>query len=125
MINRVRVIHLELPYGKWTCADGREVLFNRAYFPLYEKMPGEPPTFVRPPYQHVPFVRQEWFYDDGNSPVGCPATARFSVEQLRLFGAPINSVRQSSAHVNAQSGVIVPHTLPGHRRVSRTTTASP
>jgi hypothetical protein len=33
---------LRLPYGKWTCPDGREVLFNRDYKPILERMPGQP-----------------------------------------------------------------------------------
>jgi hypothetical protein len=29
-------------YGKWTCADGREVLFNRGYKPIWQRCPGQP-----------------------------------------------------------------------------------
>ena len=29
-------------YGKWTCADGREVLFNRGYRPIWQRYPGQP-----------------------------------------------------------------------------------
>jgi hypothetical protein len=29
------------PYGLWTCADGREVLFNRDYKPIWERSSGE------------------------------------------------------------------------------------
>jgi hypothetical protein len=31
-----------MPYGKWTCGDGREVLFDRDYAPICERYPGEP-----------------------------------------------------------------------------------
>src|SRR4051812_34435506 len=31
-----------LPFGKWTCADGREVLYNRDYVALWQRRPGEP-----------------------------------------------------------------------------------
>jgi hypothetical protein len=27
------------PYGKWTCEDGRQVLFNRGYEPIYQRSP--------------------------------------------------------------------------------------
>jgi hypothetical protein len=27
-----------LPYGKWTCADGREILFGRSYTPLHQRL---------------------------------------------------------------------------------------
>jgi RecA-family ATPase len=36
-----------LPYGRWTCADGREVIFNRSYWPILER---------RPAQQGIPFV---------------------------------------------------------------------
>ena len=28
----------DLPYGMWTCADGREVLFNRFYEPIMQAL---------------------------------------------------------------------------------------
>lgn len=54
------------PYGKWTCADGREVLFNRDYCPIWQRRPGQP---ARPAY---PFewvnniVECEMYFDDGS-----------------------------------------------------------
>ena len=30
----------DLPYGRWTCADGRVVLFNRYYEPIWHR-PGD------------------------------------------------------------------------------------
>ena len=27
------------PYGRWTCADGRQVLFNRGYNPIWSWRP--------------------------------------------------------------------------------------
>jgi hypothetical protein len=54
----------DLPYGKWTCADGREVLFNRWYEPLWQRHPGSPPE-PADPMEWVRWIRQEWFYDDG------------------------------------------------------------
>jgi hypothetical protein len=55
-----------LPYGKWTCADGREVLFNRFYEPIYQRYPqGSAEAADR--NEWVPWKRQEWFYDDGDS----------------------------------------------------------
>ena len=31
------LLHSWLPYGRWRCADGREVLFNRFYEPIWER----------------------------------------------------------------------------------------
>ena len=53
----------DLPYGRWVCADGREVLFNRFYEPIWERKPGEPPRPANP-IERIPFVSQEWFYTD-------------------------------------------------------------
>lgn len=53
-----------LPYGVWTCPDGREVLFNRCYEPIRQRYPGQPPTEADPK-EWVPWVHQAWFYRDG------------------------------------------------------------
>ncbi len=59
---------LLLPYGKWTCADGREVLFNRSYMPIWERHHG----VTRPILQseRVKFVHQKHFYTESSSPKG-------------------------------------------------------
>jgi hypothetical protein len=51
-----------LPYGKWTCADGREVLFGRSYIPLLQRLDGTVSEADRS--ERVPFVKQTWFYTD-------------------------------------------------------------
>jgi len=56
----------DLPYGIWTCADGREVLFNRFYEPIFQRLTGERPTGANPT-ERVPFVKQDHFYSDGTS----------------------------------------------------------
>jgi len=53
-----------LPYGKWICADGREVLFNREYTPILQRRPNGP-TEVASPTEWVPWVKQVWFYQEG------------------------------------------------------------
>jgi hypothetical protein len=52
-----------LPYGRWTCADGRVVLFNRFYEPIYQRYPGGPLRDTDPA-EWVPYTQQEWFYGD-------------------------------------------------------------
>jgi hypothetical protein len=53
-----------LPYGRWTCADGRVVWFNRFYEPIYQRRPGEALTEADAS-EWVSFVKQEWAYGDG------------------------------------------------------------
>lgn len=57
--------NITMPYGQWTCEDDRVVLFNRDYLPIWEKKNG----LVQPAncYEWVPWVKQEWFYNDSHS----------------------------------------------------------
>ena len=57
-----------LPYGVWTCADGREVLFDRRYAPLLQRR-GRGPAATADPGERVAWVTQAWFYTDENPPV--------------------------------------------------------
>lgn len=50
------------PYGKWTCADGRTVLFNRGYRPIWQKVEGE--VMPHGGAEHIPYVKEEHFWDD-------------------------------------------------------------
>jgi hypothetical protein len=53
-----------LPYGMWTCADGREVLFNRSYQPLWQRRPGGR-IEAADPCEYVLFKgRAQFFYSD-------------------------------------------------------------
>jgi hypothetical protein len=54
-----------LPYGKWTCSDGREVLFNRFYEPIWERCGESAVESDRGEW--VRWEKQEWFYDDSYS----------------------------------------------------------
>jgi len=56
-----------LPYGLWTCADGRQVLFDRNYKPLFQRTP-DGTVSVADPDEWVPFVAQAWFYQDSTGP---------------------------------------------------------
>lgn len=56
-------LRTQLPYGQWTCADGRVVLFDRDYAPICEKYPGTEPVMCDGK-QWVKWTSQEWFYDD-------------------------------------------------------------
>src|SRR3954451_6861436 len=53
----------DLPYGAWTCADGREVLFNRFYEPIWQRRPDEAPS-AADPHEWVAWSKQDYFYDD-------------------------------------------------------------
>lgn len=59
-------MRLYLPYGKWKCADGREVLFNRDYCPIWQRSDGVVTPIA--PDVHVPHEKSEVYYNDGNAP---------------------------------------------------------
>lgn len=67
-----------LPYGRWTCADGRQVLFNREYQPILQCREGFFSHCDRNEWvgQSSPIVKTEYFYDDLTSP------ARYLVKHL-------------------------------------------
>ena len=53
----------QLPYGRWLCADGREVLFDRDYKPICQRYPETTPTLANS-REWIPYVEQSWFYND-------------------------------------------------------------
>jgi hypothetical protein len=53
----------KVPYGIWTCRDGREVLFNRAYYPLYQRRPAQPAERIKE-WCWVHWSTQDYFFDD-------------------------------------------------------------
>jgi hypothetical protein len=66
-MRRKTPMRVRLPYGLWTCADGREVLFNRAYEPIWERIHNGPAT-AADPMERVAWVKQEWFYKEPYAP---------------------------------------------------------
>jgi hypothetical protein len=54
------------PYGMWTCADGREVLFSRFYAPIAERARPEAPARQSDTYAWVHWKRQHHFFHDGS-----------------------------------------------------------
>jgi hypothetical protein len=78
---------LRLPYGRWRCADGREILFNRSYVPILERLPGEQ-AIAANPNEWVDFVEQRWFWDDYSHPGRDPKTLARINELLADWGMP-------------------------------------
>ena len=54
-----------LPYGLWVCADGREVIFNRFYDPIWQRIDGA--VLAADPDEWVCWTSQQWFYSDGDT----------------------------------------------------------
>ena len=71
-----------LPYGKWTCADGRQVLFNRGYRPILQRMP-DGSTSRADWCEGVDYVADEHFYDDGDKE---PEKRRMAIAALKEWG---------------------------------------
>lgn len=56
----------QMPYGLWRQKDGREVIFNRQYIPMFERN-GEKGAAKIINHSHIDFVDQEFFRDDGTN----------------------------------------------------------
>ena len=76
-----------LPYGKWTCADGREVLFNRDYKPIWQRT-ADGRVSEAEASERVPYEEQEWFYDDNNRPWTDRELSEKLVATLEAWGIP-------------------------------------
>jgi hypothetical protein len=57
-----------MPYGMWTCEDGRQVLFNRDYHPIWQRYPGAPAIPADPEEWVLQIKQQNYFFDDSNPP---------------------------------------------------------
>jgi hypothetical protein len=55
-----------MPYGIWTCADGRQVLFNRRYKPMQERT-AEGVLSQADPNEWVEWKEQRRLFDAGAS----------------------------------------------------------
>jgi hypothetical protein len=83
-----------IPYGRWTCEDGRQVVFNREYQPMYSRVLGGESVFC----DHAEFVqgivKVEYFYGDHNSPVDY-LLRKFSVTGAKLDAETSKACRNS------------------------------
>jgi hypothetical protein len=58
-----------LPYGMWTCENGRQVLYDRDYVAMWERSgPNQPAQRADPTEWVDDIVKHEFFYDDGSLP---------------------------------------------------------
>lgn len=81
-------VRRSLPYGKWTCADGREVIFNREYQPILQRKDGVLSYADR--NERLPdIVLHEYYYDDGCDPTN------ILVRKFHLHGADKQDQKRS------------------------------
>src|SRR5580765_4964173 len=73
----------DLPYGIWTTEDGRQILFNRFYEPIWERRDGQAPTPADPTEWIKGPATQHWFYGDEH---GDPAKRRRALAALKDWG---------------------------------------
>jgi hypothetical protein len=73
-----------LPYGCWVCEDGREVLFNRFYEPIWQRRGGD----AKPAdcHERVEHARQLWLYSDRD---GEKAKRTKAISALSKWGLPV------------------------------------
>lgn len=83
-----------LPYGMWVCANGREVLFNRHYAPIWERSPGMSAKEANHG-EMVPYVKAAWIFFDENPPWRNKETRALCDRILADFlcGEPIDTAK--------------------------------
>jgi hypothetical protein len=79
------------PYGMWTCQDGREVLFNRQYKPIWQRINGTVTQADLKEFVH--WTKQGWFFDDSRKNIHTPAGQRGLDAVLTAFkaGKPVTT----------------------------------
>ena len=114
-------LRLNMPYGVFTCADGRDVLFNRDYTPLLQRINGV--VTAADSDEWVPWVLQRFFYDDADPPWANAATRARCVAVLAEWqGGPKADAPwcYGVALLDSASGLtttIIPRNEPRWRRV--------
>lgn len=78
------VVWFYYPYGMWTCDDGREVLFNRAYQPIWERK-GSGTAAPAQLDERVKWSKQQWIYDENASPA---RRRQIGLDVLKTWGLP-------------------------------------
>ena len=84
-----------LGYGKWTTRNGREVVYNRRYRPLWERVSSGAPWQRANPREWVREIDgHEWFYNDGHDKRQKVSRAKSAMQAL---GIPLPSLRLRDA----------------------------
>jgi hypothetical protein len=63
---RTFLLRLSMPYGMYICNDGREVLFNREYQPIWSR--SDCKVKQASPNEYIERTKQIWFYNDSAQP---------------------------------------------------------
>lgn len=80
-------MRLYLPYGKWICADGTEVLYNRDYCPIWAKTPaGEVLTLDPDTWISGIQNSNHSYFGDGSKPWNDKATLEKCLNALKEWG---------------------------------------
>ena len=66
-VNEFKPMRLYLPYGKWVCTDGREVLFNRDYTPIWQRQANRAGDLIEPEAD-VDYDSRTFYFDDRSAP---------------------------------------------------------
>jgi hypothetical protein len=76
------------PYGMWTCRNGREVLFNRRYYPVLERRPGRPAMAAALSEWVDGITQQSWLWNERDNPLIDDATLARVNAVLISWGVP-------------------------------------
>jgi hypothetical protein len=74
-------MRLDLPFGMWRCADGREVLFNRSYRAIWQRSPERGVTLADRD-EYVRWIEQCFFYEESQPPWRRNKASRMMAKKL-------------------------------------------
>ena len=110
---RAMKMAIELPYGRWTCRDGREALFNRRYVPIWQRRLGEDAT-PADPSEWFTFTAETWLwpYDD-DAPWYRRETLARCEAALTAWGLPTDIFELS--RLRFEAAYVAVHVVPTSR----------
>jgi len=83
---KVEALRVWLPYGKWVCDGGREVLFNRDYSPIWQKTNGGNPSLADMGEWVENIIETIHYYGDSTAPWLNDQTLKNCLDKLGEFG---------------------------------------
>jgi hypothetical protein len=84
-----------MPYGKWDCDDGREVLFDRDYVPIFERRSGQGAVRADPE-ELIPWKTQNYFYGERESEAVCRKRAEAVLREWGVLDACMEDINRQA-----------------------------
>jgi hypothetical protein len=92
--------HRDMAYGKWTCEDGRQVLYNRRYQPIWQRYPGDEVATRADPAEVVAYTKDTFtWWTDFRHPKRHLGTVDRCLDVLVRFGVPLADIQNAERFI--------------------------